>query len=152
MKTKHIAHCDSCEKRALVFVSVAQFFGGSHGRTDISLFLVVIRLVAHGDLLLLDLSPQLAVNVHRAGTRPGRSVVPEDISHVMEQTGNVIKISPPALEKNTPTLSREKGGGPFMCPIRADRCTKEGGSALRLTHTGRRLIIDHEVVSQRSDS
>ena len=65
---------------------------------------------------------------------------------------NVIKISPPALEKNTPTLSREKGGGPFMCPIRADRCAKEGGSALRLTHTGRRLIIDHEVVSQRSDS
>ena len=48
---------------------------------------MVIRLVAHGDLLFLDLPPQLSVHPlsHRSGRR--HRVLPEDLAQMVEQPG-----------------------------------------------------------------
>ena len=48
---------------------------------------MVIRLVAHGDLLFLDLPPQLSVHVlsHRGGGR--HRVVTKDLTQMVEQFG-----------------------------------------------------------------
>ena len=48
---------------------------------------MVIRLVAHGDLLFLDFPPQLSVDVlsHRSGGR--HRVLPEDLAQMVEQSG-----------------------------------------------------------------
>ena len=47
---------------------------------------MVVRLVAHGDLLFLDLPPQLSVHPlsHRSGGR--HRVFPEDLAQVVEQS------------------------------------------------------------------
>lgn len=54
---------------------------GSHGWADIILLLVVIRLMAHGDLLFLNSAPQLTVSVLTLSAvhRPG--VVLEDAAY-----------------------------------------------------------------------
>lgn len=48
---------------------------------------MVIRLVAHGDLLFLDLPPQLSVHPlsHRGGGR--HRVVTKDLTQMVEQSG-----------------------------------------------------------------
>ena len=48
---------------------------------------MVIRLVAHGDLLFLDLPPQLSVHPlsHRSGGR--HRVLPENLTQMVEQAG-----------------------------------------------------------------
>lgn len=48
---------------------------------------MVIRLMAHGDLLFLDFPPQLSVHPlsHRSGRR--NRVFPEDLAHVVKQSG-----------------------------------------------------------------
>lgn len=48
---------------------------------------MVIRLVAHGDLLFLDLPPQLSVHPlsHRSGRR--HRVVTKDLTQMVEQPG-----------------------------------------------------------------
>ena len=50
-------------------------------------FLVVVRLVAHSDTLLLELPPAFSVDVlsHRGGG--GHRVLPEDLAQVVEQSG-----------------------------------------------------------------
>lgn len=47
-----------------------------------------VPLVPHGNTLVFHLQTQLLVNEHRAGAGSGRSVVAEDISDVIEQTGD----------------------------------------------------------------
>ena len=52
---------------------------------DHTLIQVVIRLVPHGDFLLLDSAPQLAVNVLAPGTVYRLGVIPENLPDGMEQ-------------------------------------------------------------------
>ena len=59
---------------------------GSHGWADIILLLVVIRLMAHGDLLFLDSAPQLAIRVLAMSSAYNVGVVLEDTPYRMEQT------------------------------------------------------------------
>lgn len=47
---------------------------------------MVIRLVTHGDLLLPDLSPQLAVH-ERDPAAGGRDLLLEDAAYVVEEPG-----------------------------------------------------------------
>ena len=47
---------------------------------------MVVRLVAHSDLLLLDLSSEFAVDME-TGAGVGQSVVLKDPAHVVEQAG-----------------------------------------------------------------
>lgn len=50
------------------------------------LLLVVIRLVAQSDFLLLDFSPEFSVDM-KAGARSGQRVVLKEPAHVVEQAG-----------------------------------------------------------------
>ena len=64
-------------------------FAGSTELHRISLLLfqlVIIRLVAEGDAFLPQLRQPLAVDLNAVGSG-SRGVVPEDIAHVVEQTG-----------------------------------------------------------------
>ena len=58
---------------------------GLHGHATPALLLVIVRLMTHGDFLLLNSAPQLAVGVLAAGAvhRPG--VIPENLPYRMEQ-------------------------------------------------------------------
>ena len=47
---------------------------------------MVIRLMAHGDLLLLDFSSKFAVDME-ASARSGQRAILEDPAHVVEQAG-----------------------------------------------------------------
>ena len=51
----------------------------------LSLFLVIIRLVAHSDLLLLNLAKLFAVNVYPGRHR--RWSLPDDLGHCTEKMG-----------------------------------------------------------------
>ena len=77
-RTKQIA-------QSLSLFSAAQILARSHGRADVTLLLMVIRLVAHSDPLLLHIPPQFAVCVLAVGAVLGPSVILEDASHLMDQ-------------------------------------------------------------------
>ena len=55
-------------------------------RISLLLQLMVVRLVTEGDALLPHLRQPLAVDLDAVGSG-SRGVVPEDISHVVEQPG-----------------------------------------------------------------
>lgn len=58
----------------------------SHSWPDIALLLMVIRLMAHSDFLLLDLTPELVVGVLAVSAVYGLGMVLEDAPHLLEQT------------------------------------------------------------------
>ena len=82
---KHIEQWVAPRGRPFLCLQHSRFCVGSHGGSDIALLLMVIRLVAHGDLLLLDPAPQLAVGVLAVGAVYRLSVVPENLPYGMEQ-------------------------------------------------------------------
>ena len=51
---------------------------------------VVIRLVAHGNLLPLDLPPQFFVGEPDRTSRGRRLLLPEDVCHVVEEPGHAL--------------------------------------------------------------
>ena len=65
--------------------SAAQILG-LHSWANITLLLVIVRFVAHGDLLFQDSTPQFAVSVLAMGSVYNVGVVLEDMSYRMEQT------------------------------------------------------------------
>ena len=73
MKTKHIAQRSSSAPEFLFLFSSAQIFGGSHGRTDVGLLLMIIRLVAQRNLLFHELPEPLAVDAPVGGAGGGVS-------------------------------------------------------------------------------
>ena len=63
-----------------------QIFVGLHGHTTPALLLVIIRLVAHSDLLLLNLAKPFAVNVVNVyPRRRWRRSLPDNLGHCTEQ-------------------------------------------------------------------
>ena len=66
---------------------------------------MVIRLVAHGDLLFLDFPPQLSVHPlsHRGGGR--HRVVTKDLTQMVEQSGG----------RQESKCSRKKSAYSFPC-------------------------------------
>ena len=76
---------------------------------------MVIRLVAHGDLLFLDLPPQLSVHPlsHRSGRR--HRVVTKNLAQVVEQPGGRQEYIGPAH----PVEVFQKEGG-VLVPCSAD--------------------------------
>ena len=51
---------------------------------SLSLLLMIVRLMTHGDPLFLELSAVLSVDLEALVRRVGNRVVPEDPSHVVE--------------------------------------------------------------------
>ncbi len=49
---------------------------------------MVVRLVAHGDLFLPEFLHPFVVDLYAAGNRRGRSLFPEDVAHVIQETGD----------------------------------------------------------------
>ena len=60
--------------------SAAQILG-SHSRANITLLLVIVRFMAHGDFLFLDSAPQLVVGVLAMGSIYNVGVVLEDAAY-----------------------------------------------------------------------
>lgn len=73
--------------RVLVLCFATQFLRLLHGQIG-PLLLVVIRLVAQGDALLLQLLQPFPVDLNTSGAGLRDGVVPEDPAHVMEQPGH----------------------------------------------------------------
>ena len=73
----------------MLFIAAPQFLKGLHPTHDhsaLGLLLLVVRLMTHGDLLLLDFSSEFSVDM-KAGARSGQGVVLKDTAHVIEQAG-----------------------------------------------------------------
>ena len=82
--------CFSYFEAFLLFIAAPQFLKGLHPTHDHSalglLLLVVVRLMTHGDLLLLDFSSKFAVDME-ASARSGQRAILKDPAHVVEQAG-----------------------------------------------------------------
>ena len=65
--------------------SAMQIFVGSHGGADITLLLMVIRFMAHGDLFLHKLLEPLAVDVYPR--RCGRRGASDDLGQTTQELG-----------------------------------------------------------------
>ena len=81
--------CFSYFEAFLLFIAVPQFLKGLHPTHDhsaLGLLLLVVRLMTHGDLLLLDFSSEFSVDM-KAGAGVGQGVVLKDPAHVVEQAG-----------------------------------------------------------------
>ena len=74
-------------RQTLSLFSVAQILGGLHSRADVSLLLMVIRLVPHGDFLFHELPEPFAVD-DQAGWQRWRRRIPDNLSHVAEEAGS----------------------------------------------------------------
>ena len=76
--------------RSFLLFIAPQFLKGLHPTHDHSalglLLLVVVRLMTHGDLLLLDFSSEFSVDM-KAGAGVVQGVVLKDPAHVVEQAG-----------------------------------------------------------------
>ena len=79
------AHC-TAGIQILSLLSAAQILNGSHSHAAPALLLVIVWLVAHGDLLFLDSAPQLAIRVLAMSSVYNVGVVLEDTPYRMEQT------------------------------------------------------------------
>ena len=83
---KHFAQQGRSSASGLLYCFLwRRFYAGSHDWADIALFLVVVRLMAHGNFLLLNSAPQLAIGVLVAGAVYRLGVVPENLPYRMEQ-------------------------------------------------------------------
>ena len=58
----------------------------THDHSALGLLLLVVRLMTHGDLLLLDFSSEFSVDM-KAGAGVVQGVVLKDPAHVVEQAG-----------------------------------------------------------------
>ena len=74
-------------RKGFILCFAAQFLRRLHGHIW-PLLLVVIRLVAQGDALFLELLQPLPVDLNTSGAGLGYGVVPEHPAHVMEQPGH----------------------------------------------------------------
>lgn len=81
--------CFSYFEAFLLFIAAPQFLKGlhpTHDHSGLGLLLLVVRLMTHGDLLLLDFSSEFSVDM-KAGAGVGQGVVLKDPAHVGEQAG-----------------------------------------------------------------